>query len=85
MFHRKNRTGAGSFLAASGVATIRYDGHRRIRLPYLGSVKMTRSLPEGILPRGNHQEAQRPLVRLRRLLEAAPDSAPARNPIGGRR
>ena len=35
-------------LAASGVAVIRYDGHRRIRLPYLGSVRMTRALPEGI-------------------------------------
>ena len=48
VFHRKRRTGAGSFLAASGVAVIRYDGHRRIRLPYLGSVRMTRALPEGI-------------------------------------
>ena len=48
VFHRKNRTGTGSFLAASGVTTVRYDSHRRIRLPYLGSVKLTRSLPEGI-------------------------------------
>ena len=47
-FHKKNRTGAGSFLAASGVDRISYDGHRRIRLPYLGSVRMTRPLPEGI-------------------------------------
>ena len=48
VFHKKRRTGAGSFLAASGVKLIRYDGHRRIRLPYLGSVRMTRTLPEGI-------------------------------------
>ena len=48
VFHRKNRTGTGSFLAASGVNRIRYDSHRHIRLPYLGSVRMTRSLPEGI-------------------------------------
>ena len=48
VFHRKNRTGAGSFLAASGMAVIKYDGHRRIRLPCLGSVRMTRTLPEGI-------------------------------------
>ena len=48
VFHRKNRTGTGSFLAASGVDRICYDSHRRIRLPYLGSVRMTRSLPEGI-------------------------------------
>ena len=27
---------------------IQYDGHRRIQLPYLGSVRMTRSLPKGI-------------------------------------
>ncbi len=47
VFHRKRRTGTGSFLAASGVKLIRYDGHRRIRLPYIGSVKMTRALPEG--------------------------------------
>ena len=36
LFHKKNRTGTGSFLAASGVKLIQYDGHRRIRLPYLG-------------------------------------------------
>ena len=48
VFHRKRRTGTGSFLAASGVKLIRYDGHRRIRLPYIGSVKMTRALPDGI-------------------------------------
>ena len=48
VFHKKNHTGTGSFLAASGVAVIKYDGHRRIRLPYLGSVRMTRELPEGI-------------------------------------
>ena len=47
-FHKRNRTGTGSFLAASGVATVRYYGHRRIQLPYLGSVRMTRTLPEGI-------------------------------------
>ena len=48
VFHKKLRTGAGSFLAASGVAVIKYDDHRRIRLPYLGSVKLKRELPEGI-------------------------------------
>ena len=48
VFHRKKSTGSGSFLAASGVSCIHYDGHRRIRLPYLGSVRMTRPLQEGI-------------------------------------
>ncbi len=48
VFHRKNKTGTGSLLAASDVAVIRYDHHRRIRLPGLGSVRMTRSLPDGI-------------------------------------
>ena len=48
VFHKKKRTGTGSFLAASGIPVIKYDGHRRIRLPYLGSVRMTRELPQGI-------------------------------------
>ena len=48
VFRKKNRTGTGSFLAASGVNCIEYDGHRRIQLPYLGSVRMTRQLPKGI-------------------------------------
>ena len=48
VFRKKNRTGTGSFLAASGVNCIQYDGHRRIRLLYIGSVRMTRSLPKGI-------------------------------------
>ena len=47
-FHKRNRTGTGSFLAASGIAITKYDGNRRIRLPYLGNVRMTRQLPEGI-------------------------------------
>ena len=54
VFHKKNRTGTGSFLAASGVACIRYDGHRRIRLPYLGSVRITRPLPGWHSLRGHH-------------------------------
>ncbi len=53
VFHRKNRTGTGSFLAASGIATVRYYGHRRIRLPCLGSVRITRPLPEGASPTGS--------------------------------
>ena len=48
IFRKKNRTGTGSFLAAAGVKLIQCDGHRRIRLPYLGSVKMTRELRDGI-------------------------------------
>ena len=47
-FKKKNRIGTGSFLAASGVDRVKYDDHRRIRLPYLGSVKLKRALPEGI-------------------------------------
>ena len=47
-FKKKNRQGTGSFLAASGVTPIKYDSHHRIRLPYLGSVKLKRELPEGI-------------------------------------
>ena len=48
-FHKKRLTGTGSFLAASGVKTIKYDGKRRIRLPYLGSVKLEATLPKGII------------------------------------
>ena len=47
-FKKKNRIGTGAFLAASGVDRVKYDDHRRIRLPYLGSVKLKRELPEGI-------------------------------------
>ena len=47
-FKKKNRNGTGSFLAASGVDRVQYDGHQRIRLPYLGSVKLKRELPEGM-------------------------------------
>ena len=47
-FKKKNRIGTGSFLAASGVTPIKYDSHRRIKLPYLGSVKLKRELPDGI-------------------------------------
>ena len=49
-FKKRKRTGAGGFLAASGIASIRYDGHKRITLPYLGSVKMPRALPDGWIP-----------------------------------
>ena len=47
-FKKKNRNGTGSFLAASGVDRVQYDGRRRIRLPYLGSVKLGRELPNGV-------------------------------------
>ena len=47
-FKRKRLTGSGSFRAAGAVREIRYDGKRRIRLPYLGSVKLAHTLPDGI-------------------------------------
>ena len=47
-FRKKSRTGAGSFMAASGVVQIRTDGKRRVRLPRIGSVKLAHTLPEGI-------------------------------------
>ena len=53
-FHRKKATGAGGFLAAAGVATIKYDGGRRIKLPVVGSVKMTRPLPPDFIPVNVH-------------------------------
>ena len=45
---RRKLTGAGSFRAASGVKEIRYDGKRRVKLPYLGSVKLDCKLPKEI-------------------------------------
>ena len=48
-FHKKRRTGTGSFRAAAGVRYIKYDGKRRIQLPGLGSVKLDHTLPEGII------------------------------------
>ena len=48
-FHKKHLTGTGSFQAAAGVATIKYNGKRRIQLPGLGSIKLDHTLPEGII------------------------------------
>ena len=48
-FHKKPRTGSGSFLAASGKDVINYNGKRRIKLPYLGSIKLNAILPKGII------------------------------------
>jgi len=47
-FKKKRLTGSGSFRAAGAVREIKYDGQRRIRLPYLGSVKLAHTLPEGV-------------------------------------
>ena len=48
-FHKKRIAGSGSFRAAAGVATIKYNGKRRIQLPGLGSIKLDHTLPEGII------------------------------------
>ena len=47
--HRRKRTGTGSFRAAGAVREIHYNGKRRIKLPYLGSVKLNHTLPKGII------------------------------------
>ena len=70
-FKKKNRCGAGSFLAASGVSRMRYDGHRRIGLPYLGSVKPRARTAGGYPLRGEGQKAKWAMVRQHQLLEAA--------------
>ena len=49
-FKKKKRTGVAGFLAASVISTIRYDGHRRMALPYICSVRMARTLPDGWIP-----------------------------------
>ena len=47
-FKKRRLTSSGSFRAAGAVREIRYDGKRRIKLPYLGSVKLAHTLPAGI-------------------------------------
>ena len=47
-FKKRRLTGTGSFKAAHGITNIRYDDKRRVKLPYLGSVKLDHTLPEGI-------------------------------------
>ena len=47
-FKKRRLTRTGSFKAAHGIKNIRYDGKRRIRLPYLGSIKLAHTLPDGI-------------------------------------
>ena len=64
---RRRATGSGSFLAANGVAVVRYDGHRRIRLPGLGSVKIRHRTPGWCAVQGCYQEAERQVVRLSQL------------------
>ena len=46
-FHKKRRTGEGSFLAGYGTGRIPYDGHKRLRLQGLGWVKLACPLLEG--------------------------------------
>ena len=48
-FHKKRRTGSGSFRAASGISQVKYNGKRRIELTGLGSVKLRHTLPKGFL------------------------------------
>ena len=64
---RRRATGSGSFLAANGVAVVRYDGHRRIRLPGLGSVKLRHELPEGVPYKVVIKKQKRKVVRLSQL------------------
>ena len=45
-FIKRHATGEGSFRAASGVAQIRHDGKRRVKLPLLGSTKLACTLPK---------------------------------------
>ena len=53
-FIKRKATGEGSFRAARGVAQIRYDGKRRIKLPVIGSIKLACTLPKGIYPHISH-------------------------------
>ena len=48
-FHKKHPTGSGSFRAAAGISSIKYNSKRRIQLPGLGSLKLDHTLPKGII------------------------------------
>ncbi len=50
---KKRLTGTDSFRAAGAVRGIHYDGKSRIKLAYLGSVKLAHTLPEGIIHEAN--------------------------------
>ena len=47
---KRKETRAGSFLAASGVSKVKYDGNYRLTLPRIGSVKLLRHLPANVIP-----------------------------------
>ena len=63
--------GTGSFLAAGSMKEVRYDGKRRVKLPCLGSVKLTSTLPRGICYEANIGRGKRPVVHLPEAMEAA--------------
>ena len=48
VFIKRKLAGLGSFRAGSGVAQIKYNGKRRVRLPVIGSIKLNCTLPKGI-------------------------------------
>ena len=50
VFKKRRYTNSGSFLAGTGVTRIKYLGKRRIKLPYLGSTRMSRTLPKDLIP-----------------------------------
>ena len=49
-FKHKKVTKSGSFLAGTGIHMVKYLGKRRIKLPFLGSTRMARVLPDGLIP-----------------------------------
>ena len=85
VFHKKNRTGTGSFLAASGVepssATMATGASG---CPTWAAYRMTRNLPEGTPYEVSAQKTERPLVCRHRVLGTTHHTFPARNPIRGR-
>ncbi len=49
-YKKKKLTKSGSFLAGSGVDHVKYLGGYRIKLPYLGSTRMSRTIPKDLIP-----------------------------------
>ena len=49
-YKKRKATGTGSFLAGSGITKVKYLGKHRIKIPYLGSTRISRTLPKDLIP-----------------------------------
>ena len=82
-FIKRRLTAEGSFRTASGVAQIKYNGKRRVRLPVMGSAKLDHVLHKGICHEAHiHRQNGRWYLCLKLWQEPKP--APEPDGRGGR-